>query len=84
MELHAFERMAQRAETNLFPDCAEEELQDGLMPQPMTSFPAVTPTGMAYVPYQLWSEPYDADTGFSRGTMFPELDLPFAGGEHAE
>lgn len=29
---------------------------------------------MAYVPYQQWEEPYDADTAFPIGTMFPALD----------
>ncbi len=81
MELHAFERMAQRTEPSVPHDCIESASHDCLIPQPMTAFPALTPTGMSYVPFQLWSEPYDAMTALSRGTMFPELDLPFAGGE---
>ena len=36
---------------------------------------------MAYVPMQKWSKPYDPDAGLSRGTVFPELDLPFLGME---
>lgn len=33
--------------------------------------------GMAYVPGQRWKETYDDEKGFIRGTIFPELDLPF-------
>lgn len=35
---------------------------------------------MAFVPRQTWETPYDLPTGFSRGTIFPVLDLPFLGG----
>ena len=48
--------------------------------QPTTPFPDQTPPGMAYVPYQQWEEPYDADTAFPIGTMFPALDYPYRGG----
>ena len=64
MELHAFEELA---------DFAAE-------PEQVTEtavFPAVTPPGMAYVPFQQWGKVYDAETGLCRGTMFPVLDLPF-------
>lgn len=40
-------------------------------------FPENTPIGMGYVPMQQWGTVYPADTGFQRGTIFPELDLPF-------
>ena len=33
--------------------------------------------GMAYVPDQEWREVYQADYGFSRGTIFAELDKPW-------
>lgn len=48
--------------------------------QPMTPFPDQTPPGMAYVPYQQWEEPYDVDTAFPIGTIFPALDYPYRGG----
>lgn len=35
------------------------------------------PIGMAYVPWQKWQQPYPIEQGFNRGTIFPELDLPF-------
>lgn len=35
---------------------------------------------MAYVPWQRWCETYDPNVGFHRGTIFPELDMPFLGG----
>jgi hypothetical protein len=78
MELHAFERLAVSE---------EEDMQMPVCPLQMTPaqvFPDVTPPGMAYVPYQLWSDSiYDAQTGIQQGTLFPVLDLPFSpsGGE---
>lgn len=38
------------------------------------------PVGMAYVPMQRWGKTYDLDNGFFRGTIFPDLDLPFLAG----
>ena len=35
------------------------------------------PIGMGYVPMQQWRQTYSLEQGFSRGTIFPELDLPF-------
>ena len=56
-----------------------EEMGD--CPMPKTKFPEKTPIAMAYVPYQMWENPYDAETGMARGTVFPSLDLPFIGEE---
>lgn len=36
---------------------------------------------MAYVPYQQWGRTYDPAVGFTRGTIFPDLDKPFLGEE---
>ena len=46
----------------------------------MTRFPKNTPIAMAYVPFQQWGETYGDDEALSRGTLFPELDLPFSKG----
>lgn len=35
------------------------------------------PIGMGYVPIQQWRQTYSLDQGLTRGTIFPELDLPF-------
>lgn len=35
------------------------------------------PVGMGYVPVQFWQQPYALETAFRRGTIFPDLDLPF-------
>ncbi len=35
---------------------------------------------MGYVPVQIWRELYEPAEGFTRGTIFRELDLPFKGG----
>ena len=32
---------------------------------------------MAYVPWQHWNTTYETDVALCRGTIFPELDLPF-------
>lgn len=37
------------------------------------------PIAMAYTPMQQWKSTYSAEKGLSRGTIFPELDLPFEG-----
>lgn len=37
------------------------------------------PLAMAYVPMQQWNETYDVEKALMRGTIFPELDLPFCG-----
>lgn len=46
---------------------------------PNTS-PEQMPIGMAYVPWQRWNHTYSVEQGFARGTIFPELDLPFVMG----
>lgn len=38
------------------------------------------PLAMAYVPWQSWCETYDAQRALCRGTIFPQLDLPFGFG----
>lgn len=35
------------------------------------------PIAMAYVPMQGWSQTYDPSVALQRGTVFPELDMPF-------
>ena len=35
------------------------------------------PLAMAYVPWQQWKQTYTLDQALQRGTIFPELDLPF-------
>jgi len=37
------------------------------------------PLAAAYVPFQNWKTTYEPQIGLERGTIFPELDLPFAG-----
>ena len=37
------------------------------------------PLASAYVPFQQWKTTYSLDAGLERGTIFPELDLPFDG-----
>ena len=39
------------------------------------------PLGSVYAPLQNWQEIYDNETGFDRGTIFKELDLPFLSGD---
>lgn len=40
---------------------------------------AALPLAMAYVPIQQWTQTYDTGVALMRGTIFPELDLPFMG-----
>ena len=37
-------------------------------------------TAMAYIKMQCWGQTYEPSTALRRGTVFPELDLPFCGG----
>ncbi len=37
------------------------------------------PIAMAYVPWQTWGNVYETCKGFSKGTIFKELDKPFLG-----
>lgn len=41
------------------------------------------PIAMAYIPWQQWGQTYDLELGLMRGTIFPDLDLPYrsAGGK---
>ena len=52
-------------------------------PKTQGAFPAETPVGMAYVPFQFWEKTYDEPTALARGTIFPSLDKPFIGEEVA-
>ncbi len=45
----------------------------------MSAFPAETPLGMAYVPYQKWKNVYEPGVALERGTVFEDLDKPFLG-----
>jgi len=38
------------------------------------------PLASSYVPYQQWKTTYTLEGALQRGTIFPELDLPFEGG----
>ena len=57
-------------------------LSSGSAGCPGTTFGPIEtyPLGMGYVPMQQWSQTYSLDQGLSRGTIFPELDLPFVMG----
>ena len=37
------------------------------------------PIAMSYTPMQQWKTTYSLEKGLTRGTIFPELDLPFEG-----
>lgn len=52
-------------------------VSDGTMPGMQIDALAGLPTGMAYVPWQRWCQTYPLERALDRGTIFPELDLPF-------
>lgn len=35
---------------------------------------------MGYIPWQQWQQPYSPEQGLRKGTIFPDLDLPFTMG----
>lgn len=45
----------------------------------MTAFPEDYALAMAYVPFQMSNETYDAEKALCQGTLFPVLDKPFVG-----
>jgi len=45
-------------------------------------FPKHMPVGMAYVPMQVPERIYDEEEALRRGTIYPDLDLPFKGQEN--
>ena len=49
----------------------------------VSRFPEKTPIGMAYVPVQQWGDTYSPEEALCRGTLFPEIDYPFGGGDCA-
>lgn len=49
------------------------------MAAPMPEYGLCTTPVMAFVPVQRWGETYEGEQGLERGTIFPELDLPFLG-----
>ena len=55
-------------------DAPESRMTERESFQLTTPFPDQTQPGMAY------EEPYDSDTAFPIGTMFPALDYPYRGG----
>lgn len=57
--------------------CGKDEENGGMggCPDSLESMPLA----MAYVPRQKWNTTYTLEEGLERGTIFPELDLPFTG-----
>lgn len=56
------------------PCLTDENCETCARPQMQTMVP-----GMAYVPWQIWQQPYEYEKGFEVGTIFPDLNLPFLG-----
>ena len=49
------------------------------VPAAQEAFPSVLSLAMAYVPTQRFVCLYEPETGFERGTIYKQLDLPFLG-----
>ncbi len=56
----------------------EAAVQDGGLTA-QQAFPETLSLAMAYVPTQRFVCLYEPETGFERGTIFKQLDLPFLG-----
>lgn len=48
-------------------------------PRPVACGLSELPLGMAYVPMQVWGTTYTPEQALCRGTLFPQLDLPWGG-----
>lgn len=68
---------------NLGNSCHNNACHNNTEPTPNGSFDSMhlgsLPIAMAYVPMQQWRNVYSLKDGLERGTIFPELDLPFEG-----
>ena len=47
----------------------------------MSALPSNPVLAMSYVPMQFYRDMYSTEKGFSAGTIYPELDKPFYGGD---
>ena len=72
------ERMYYRQQPCRRPGAQPAALRGAACPLPERE-EARFPVAMTYTPWQRWGEPYCAQKGLERGTIFPDLDLPFAG-----
>ena len=52
---------------------------DAEAPRASDAFPPTLSLAMAYVPVQRFVCLYEPETGFERGTVYKQLDLPFLG-----
>lgn len=79
-------KYAKEAQSAQYPDLQQHFQHDCLPPDIFANNCRKQTLGMAYVPAQKWNSTYDYDTGFMKGTIFPELDMPFQmeGGYHYE
>lgn len=64
---------------DIIPDADTSEVMLSKGPAPDDCALGGRPLAMVYSPCQKWRDLYDPETGFSRGTIFKELDLPFLG-----
>ena len=87
MNLDLFDGMDGYIMRDIFPPVHQDNISK---PQPEqissdSRFPERTPLAMAYVPFQQWREVYSEDDALRKGTLFPQLDLPFKrGGDNNE
>lgn len=81
-------QQAQRAAQENSCACAETSMNNSCQNSPShrndndrmdrtADFMRDMPIGMSYVPMQHWRKIYAAEEGFSKGTIFAELDFPF-------
>ena len=57
---------------------SEPSMENG-GPTALQAFPGRLSLAMAYVPTQRFGCLYEPETGFERGTIYKQLDLPFLG-----
>lgn len=71
-------------QTPIMPASADSAISPAMMPPLCTNVRedrmSGMPIAMAYVPWQRWKQTYSLEQGLNRGTIFPELDLPFVMG----
>lgn len=61
--------------------CDEEKAECRPRYKGISKLPENPVVTMAYVPFQVCAEQYEAEKALCQGTLFPNLDKPFLGGK---
>lgn len=70
-------------ETRPAADMTQQKPSEPMIPNDSID-PRLLSLAMGFVPRQIWETPFDNETAFARGTIFPALDKPWMGWKTAK